>query len=161
MRAFCRALDGAKILAKRYVLLAEQQKTNATDERKIELDRLINSLNKVPCYGAENLFEAIQSFMLLWAVMCLEQAPNPFAFSVGNADRIFEEYRLKDDMPREQAAALFKHFLLFFNVGSRSWAISQNIIVGGKDTSGNDLTSITSYALLDAYYAMNFPQPIL
>ena len=60
---------------------------------------------------AKNLYEAIQSYLLLWQVMCIEQAPNPFAFSVGNADRIFEPYR--NDLSREQAASLFKHFLVF------------------------------------------------
>lgn len=159
--AFARALDGAKILAKRYKELAVNQAMGATPERKAELSRLIDTLDKVPACGAENLFEAIQSYMLLWQTMNLEQAPNPFAFSVGNADRIFEPYRQKQNLSREEAAGLFKHFLLFFNVGSRSWAISQNIIIGGKDGDGSDLTSETSYALLDAYYSMNFPQPIL
>lgn len=161
LQAFSLSLNGAKILAKRYAELARKQKANATGERLQELDRLIGALEKVPAFGAETLFEAIQSFMLLWSVMCLEQAPNPFAFSVGNADRIFEPYRAKENLSREESAALFKHFLLFFNVGSRSWAISQNILIGGKDNDGNDLTNLTSFALLDAYYAMNFPQPIL
>lgn len=40
-------------------------------------------------------------------------------------------------------------------------AISQNLIVGGKSADGRDLTNLTSYALLDAYYEMNLPQPIL
>ncbi len=160
-KAFYTSLNGAKILAKRYIELAKIQKENASEERKFELDRLIDALEKVPSFGAETLFEAIQSFMLLWAVMCLEQAPNPFAFSVGNADRIFEPYRAKENLSREETCALFKHFLLFFNVGSRSWAISQNILIGGKNVDGDDLTNLTSFALLDAYYAMNFPQPIL
>ena len=38
---------------------------------------------------------------------------------------------------------------------------SQNIIVSGRDTEGGDLTNPTTYALLDAYYDMNLPQPIL
>ena len=116
-------------------------------------------MRKVPEFGAENLQEAMQSYVLLWQIMCLEQAPSPFAFSVGNADRIFEPYR--GELSREEAAALFKHFLVFFNVGERSWAISQNILIGGKDTRGNDLTSEMSYAIMDAYYDMNLPQPIL
>ncbi|MBR3439637.1 MAG: hypothetical protein IKH13_09075, partial [Clostridia bacterium] len=90
-----------------------------------------------------------------------EQAPNPFAFSVGNADRIFEPYRKMSGESVEEAAAMLKHFLVFFNVADRSWAISQSLLIGGKDTDGNDLTNDTSYALLDAYYDMNMPQPIL
>ena len=115
----------------------------------------------MPAQGAGNLYEAIQSFLLIWQTMCLEQAPNPFAFSVGNADRIFEPYRASENLDRETTAALLKHMLVFYNVGDRSWAISQNLIVGGRDVEGNDLTNPTTYALLDAYYDMNLPQPIL
>ena len=96
--AFKTSLNGAKILATRYKELVIKQKETANAERITELDRLINTLDKVPALGADNLFEAIQSFMLLWSVMCLEQAPNPFAFSVGNADRIFEPYREKENL---------------------------------------------------------------
>ena len=155
------ALDCVLILAKRYKAIAEEKLQSAEGERKEELSLLVKTLEKVPENGAETLFEAIQSFMLLWEIMCLEQAPNPFAFSVGNADRIFEPYRAKDGLSREETAALFKHFLVFFNVADRSWAISQNLIVSGRDKNGNDLTNDSTYALLDAYYEMNLPQPIL
>lgn len=155
------ALDCVLILTKRYREIAEEKLLSAEGERKEELQLLVNTLKKVPENGAETLYEAIQSFILLWEIMCLEQAPNPFAFSVGNADRIFEPYRASDGLSREEAAALFKHFLVFFNVADRSWAISQNLIVSGRDKHGNDLTNASTYALLDAYYEMNLPQPIL
>ena len=156
-----KTLESTVMLAHRYAALAQKQMQTAGGERKEQLERMIAALRKVPENPAETLYEAIQSFMLLWEVMCLEQAPNPYAFSVGNADRIFEPYRLKEGLSREEAAALFKHFLVFFNVGDRSWAISQNLLVGGKDTEGHDLTNETSYALMDAYLDMNLPQPIL
>lgn len=155
------ALDCVLILAERYKSIAKEMLENSQGERKEELVLLVNTLEKVPKNGAETLYEAIQSFMLLWEIMCLEQAPNPFAFSVGNADRIFEPYRLAENLSREETAALFKHFLVFFNVADRSWAISQNLIVSGRDKNGNDLTNPSTYALLDAYYDMNLPQPIL
>lgn len=155
------ALSCAEVLAKRYAELARRQQKTADGQRREELALLIRTLEKVPARGAENLFEALQSFILLWQVMYMEQAPNPFAFSVGNADRIFEPFRAMENTPRETAAGLFKHLLVFFNVGDRSWAISQNLIVGGKSADGRDLTNLTSYALLDAYYEMNLPQPIL
>ena len=155
------ALDCALILAKRYKAIAEEKLAVAEGNRKEELKLLVDTLEKVPENGAETLYEAIQSFIILWETMCLEQAPNPFAFSVGNADRIFEPYRAKDNLSREETAALFKHFLVFFNVADRSWAISQNLIVSGRDKNGNDLTNPSTYALLDAYYEMNLPQPIL
>ena len=158
-KAFSKALMGVLILADRYAVLAEEKATLAQGKDKERLKLLANTLKKVPRYPAENMYEAMQSFLLLWQVMCLEQAPNPFAFSLGNADRIFEPYR--NGLNRSEAASLFKHFLVFFNVADRSWAISQNIIVSGRDLCGNDLTNDTTYAMLDAYYDMNLPQPIL
>lgn len=155
------ALDAVLILAERYAKLAHEKYEAAEEKDKPRYALMEETLRKVPEKGAENLYEAIQSFILIWQTMCLEQTPNPFAFSVGNADRIFEPYRAMEETDREIAAALFKHLLVFFNVADRSWAISQNLIVGGKSNTGEDLTNPTSYALLDAYFDMNLPQPIL
>ena len=155
------SLDALEVLADRYAALAEEKEAATSGEAKERYRLMKDTLKKVPRHGADDLFEAIQSFILIWQTMCLEQTPNPFAFSVGNADRIFEPYRAKTNMSREVAASLFKHLLVFFNVADRSWAISQNLIIGGKSNEGEDLTNPTSYALLDAYYDMNLPQPIL
>lgn len=152
-------------LARRYADIASEKAEQArkkgekgSAERFWQMEK---TLRRVPEQGASNLFEAIQSFMLIWQTMCLEQTPNPYAFSVGNADRIFEPYRKAEDTDREMTAALLKHLLVFFNVADRSWAISQNLLVSGKGVDGRDLTVPTTYALLDAYYDMNLPQPIL
>ncbi len=160
-RAMKTALEACVMLAGRYAALAAKKEAEVTGDDKARYARIREALTKVPARGADSLYEAIQSFMILWQVMCVEQAPNPFAFSVGNADRIFEPYRAAEGLSREEAAAYLAHLLVFFNVGDRSWAISQNLIVGGRDVSGRDLTNETSYALLDAYFAMNLPQPIL
>lgn len=154
-------LESVVMLANRYADIAAAKAEKAEGERKAQLEHLEATLRKVPAEPCFSMYEAIQAYMLLWETMCLEQAPNPFAFSVGNADRIFEPYRANDDLSREDAASLLKHFLVFFNVGDRSWAISQNLIISGKDVDGSDLTNATSYALLDAYFDMNLPQPIL
>ena len=155
------ALEAAVKLALRYANLAEQMAREAVGDEKEAFQQMAATLRRVPAYGASGLKEAIQSFIILWQVMCIEQAPNPFAFSVGNADRIFEPYRAKEGLSREEAAAYLAHLLVFFNVGDRSWAISQNLIISGRDAEGKDLTNPTSYALLDAYFTMNLPQPIL
>ncbi|MFT3983107.1 MAG: pyruvate formate lyase family protein [Lachnospiraceae bacterium] len=154
-------LEGVITLAHRYAEIAKKQQGHCSQQRIEQLKYLERTLHKVPEYGADSLYEAMQSYLLLWQVMCLEQAPNPYAFSVGNADRIFEPYRAKENLDRETAACLFTHFLVFYNVGDRSWAISQNVIVGGRDNDGKDLTNLMSYAIMDAYYEMNLPQPIL
>ena len=158
-KAFRIALESVVILANRYADIAAEQAKTVSPERRAQLEVIEKTLRKVPENGAETLCEAIQSFILMWQVMCLEQTPNPFAFSVGNADRIFEPYR--NGLDRDTTAALLKHFLVFFNVADRSWAISQNVIISGRDVDGNDLTNDTTYALMDAYYDMNLPQPIL
>lgn len=161
LQAMKKALKCAVRLAGRYAALAESQAEAAPAERAGQLREMAAILRLVPENGASTLRQAIQSYLILWEVMCLEQAPNPFAFSVGNADRIFEPYRAMEGLSREDAAALFRHFLVFFNVGERSWAISQNILLGGMDADGTDLTNTCTYAFMDAYYDMNLPQPIL
>lgn len=159
--AMALTMDALLILAGRYAQMAQEKADKAEGKEKERFAYMAETLKKVPAKGAENLFEAIQSFLLIWQTMCLEQTPNPFAFSVGNADRIFEPYRAMTDADRDTTAALLKHMLVFFNVADRSWAISQNLIIGGRDVDGNDLTNDTSYALFDAYFDMNLPQPIL
>lgn len=154
-------LDALLILAERYGEMAQQKASVSQGKEKERFRLMADTLRRVPANGAETLYEAIQSFLLIWQTMCLEQTPNPFAFSVGNADRIFEPYRAKEDLDRDTTAALLKHMLVFYNVADRSWAISQNLIIGGRDVDGKDLTNPTSYALLDAYFDMNLPQPIL
>lgn len=153
------ALDAPLLLASRYAGLAASMAGKASGARKKELLLIAETLRKVPLHAATNLFEALQSYLLLWQVMCLEQAPNPFAFSAGNVDRIFEPYRAMEDCPRESAAALFRHLLVFFNVGDRSWAISQNLMISGRAADGKDLTNESSYAFCDAFFASNYPQP--
>jgi formate C-acetyltransferase len=54
------------------------------------LSRIAEILSRVPVQPAKTLHEAIQSFALLWQVMVLEQAPHPYAFSLGNIDRILQ-----------------------------------------------------------------------
>lgn len=158
-RAAAIALEGVKILIKRYIELVRQKAQAATGVEKEKYAIMEANLKQICGGPAKDLAEAMQLYVLLWQVMCVEQAPNPYAFSVGNADRIFEPYR--GELTREEAAELFKHFLVFYNVGDRSWAISQNVLVSGRDLYGNDLSNTMTYAILDAYYDMNLPQPIL
>lgn len=155
------ALEAAEILAERYAKLAEKLLIErATDpEETLRLQGIITACRHVPKYGARNLQEAIQSIALLWQAMTLEQAPNPYAFSVGNLDRILAPYL--GDTPHNEAVQLVRSFLAFLMVGERCWAISQNIMVGGRDENGKDLTSELSYIILDAFWISNNPQPAL
>ncbi|MFW6286983.1 MAG: pyruvate formate lyase family protein, partial [Candidatus Sumerlaeota bacterium] len=123
------------------------------------LEQIAANCRRVPANGAQDLHEAVQAFALLWQAMCLEQAPNPYAFSVGNLDRILQPYL--QDVDRDEAVQLVRHLLAFFMVGDRCWAISQNLMVGGRDARSNDLTNEMTCIVLDAFYRSNLPQPAL
>ncbi len=156
------ALEAVVILAERYRELAEAlSKQENNEKEKARLSRIADVLSRVPAQSAKTLHEAIQSFVLLWQVMALEQAPNPYAFSVGNLDRVLQPYYREAQTSREEAVELVRHLLCFFQVGRRCWAISQNVIVGGRDEKGRDLACDMTYVVLDAFFETNDPQPAL
>ena len=160
-RAMARAIDAVVVLGERYRTLAEQKASSARGEDRIRLERMAGVLSHVPRGPSRTLHEAVQAFSLLWQVMVIEQAPNPYAFSVGNLDRILQPFFDAGPESREEAVALVRHLLAFFQVGSRCWAISQNVMVGGRDHRGRDLTTEMTYVVLDAFFASNDPQPAL
>ena len=156
------ALEAVIILAERYRELAESLTQQQDCEReKARLACIADLLSRVPAQPAKTLHEAVQSFVLLWQVMALEQAPNPYAFSVGNLDRVLQPYYREAETSREEAVELVRHLLCFFQVGRRCWAISQNVIVGGRDETGRDLDCDMTYIVLDAFFETNDPQPAL
>ena len=155
-----KTLQAAITLAGRYSKLAGQKsKQEDNPTRKKELQLIEKTCHKIPRQGAENLYEALQSYILLWQVMNLEQLPNPYAFSVGNLDRIMQPYYKRTVVSKKLAVQLIRHFLAFFEVGDRDWAISQNIMVGGSNVKGNDLSADMTYVIVEAYHQSNRPQP--
>ena len=161
-RIMAAVLEAVIILAGRYRELAQTlaQQEDCPNE-KTRLLRIAEILSRVPEQPANTLHEAIQSFVLLWQVMALEQAPNPYAFSAGNLDRVLQPYYREAETSREEAVELVRHLLCFFQVGKRCWAISQNVIVGGRDEKGQDLACDMTYVVLDAFFETNDPQPAL
>lgn len=155
------ASEAAGILASRYADLAEK----LADERKNipgESERLLliaRNCRQVPMGPANDLQQAMQSYLLCWQLMCLEQAPNPYAFSAGNLDRVFNPYIKGCDF--ETAVAMMRHFLAFYMVGNRGWAISQNILLSGRDENGKDLSNQMTDIILEAFFRSNCPQPAL
>jgi pyruvate-formate lyase len=161
-RIMATALEAVIILAERYRELAENlAQQEDCEKEKTRLSCIVDILSRVPAQPAKTLHEAIQSFVLLWQVMALEQAPNPYAFSVGNLDRVLQPYYREAQTSREEAVELVRHLLCFFQVGRRCWAISQNVIVGGRDETGRDLDCDMTYIVLDAFFETNDPQPAL
>jgi hypothetical protein len=161
-RIMATALDAVIILSGRYRELAETlAQQEDCEKEKVRLTCIAEILSRVPEQPAKTLHEAIQSFTLLWQVMALEQAPNPYAFSAGNLDRVLQPYYREAETSREEAVELVRHLLCFFQVGKRCWAISQNLIVGGRDDKGQDLACDMTYVVLDAFFETNDPQPAL
>ncbi len=159
-KAMARSLDAVLIVAKRYREMAVEIAGKSNDAaEQTRCKKLADVLERVPENGAGNLHEAVQMFTLLWQILVLEQAPNPYAFSVGNLDRILEPYRKNTGF--EEAVALVRHLLCFFQVGNRCWAISQNIMTGGRNENGNDLSSEMTHVVLEAFFRSNDPQPAL
>ncbi len=155
------AAQAAAILAERYARLAEQlaaERSGIPGETE-RLTLIARSCRRVPMQKAGTLHEAMQSYLLLWQLMCLEQAPNPYAFSAGNLDRVFEPYRKETDF--ETAVALTRHMLAFYMVGARGWAISQNLLLGGRDAAGKDLSCVMTDVIFEAFIRSNQPQPAL
>ncbi|MFA6449384.1 MAG: pyruvate formate lyase family protein [bacterium] len=149
-------------LAERYCAMAHDMAAAESDPARVaELNLIAETCSRVPRLPARNLYEAIQSFIILWQTMNLEQLPNPFAFSIGNLDRILQPYLEKGGEPRDIAVALTRHLLAFFCVGDRNWAISQNIMAGGMDENGNDLTCEMTYVVIEAFEKSNYSQPNL
>lgn len=160
--AMQRSLRAAVILARRYSDLASAMAAKESDAaRKKELELIAETCRRVPASPARNLYEAIQSYILCWQAMNLEQSPNPFAFSVGNLDRILMPYLAMNGVSSDLAVQMVRHLLAFFCVGDRNWAISQNIMVGGMNEFGQDLTNEMSYIVLDAFRLSNYSQPNL
>lgn len=155
------AAQAALILAERYAELADKLAAERSDMpgEPERLKQIAANCRQVPRRKARNLHEAMQAYILLWQLMCLEQAPNPYAFSAGNLDRVFEPYREGTDF--ETAVTLTRHLLAFYMVGARGWAISQNLLLGGRDTAGNDLGNGMTDVILEAFFRSNQPQPAL
>ena len=76
------SISAMLILAERYAVMAEEKAAQSTGKAKERYTLMAETLKKVPANGARNLYEAIQSFNLIWQTMTVEQTPNPFAFSV-------------------------------------------------------------------------------
>ncbi len=155
------AAQAAGILAARYAELAEFLAVERKDipGESARLTLIAENCRQVPAGPALNLRQAMQSYLLCWQLMCLEQAPNPYAFSAGNIDRVFEPYLKDTDF--ETAVSLTRHLLAFYMVGNRGWAISQNILLGGRDEAGNDLSCTMTEVILEAFFRSNSPQPAL
>ena len=167
--------DAAVRYAKRYAQLALEEAEACTDmERKKELLRIAQNCANVPEKGAENFYEACQSFWFVQQLLQIESSGH--SISPGRFDQYMYPYYRKDidsgAMTREFAQELLDCIWVKLNdlnkcrdaasaEGFAGYSLFQNLIVGGQDGEGIDVTNDLSFMCIDASKHVFLPQPSL
>ncbi len=175
LEAVIRSCDAAILYARRYAKLAAEQAAACTDDkRRRELEQIAENCRRVPENGAENFWEACQSF---WFVqMLLQVESSGHSVSPGRFDQYMYPYYKKDmDAGRitpEFAQELIDCVWVKLNdlckvrdaasaEGFAGYSMFQNLIVGGQDKHGKDATNDLSFMCLQASMHVMLPGPSL
>ncbi len=159
--------------AARYATLAREEAAACGDTtRKDELLRIAANCERVPANGATSFYEACQSF---WFVqMLLQTESSGHSISPGRFDQYMYPYYKADlekgAITREFAQELIDCIWVKLNdlnkvrdaasaEGFAGYSLFQNLIVGGQDTEGRDVTNDLSYMCMNATMHVSLPQP--
>jgi len=157
----CRALINHAL---RYADMAEKKALEEIDPgRKKELVEISRICRKVPKHPAESFREALQSFWFVYVAMHLEQFPNPYAFSVGRFDSFMLPFFQKDFkkgvIDKETTLELLGCLWLKFMFSKHAWAVSQNILLGGKNSNCVDKDRLLTRLCIEITSILKTPQP--
>ncbi len=161
--------------AQRYAKLALDEAAACTDEtRKMELLQIAKNCARVPAKGAANFYEACQSF---WFVqMLLQVESSGHSISPGRFDQYMYPYYKADleagNITREFAQELMDCIWVKLNdlnkvrdaasaEGFAGYSLFQNLIAGGQDAEGRDVTNDLSFMCIEASMHVMLPQPSL
>lgn len=175
LNAVIRSCNAAMYYAARYAKLALEKAESCRDEnRKKELLLIASNCARVPAKGASNFYEACQSF---WFVqMLLQTESSGHSISPGRFDQYMYPYYEKDMnaglITREFAQELIDCIWVKLNdlnkardaasaEGFAGYSLFQNLIVGGQDAQGNDVTNDLSFMCIEASHHVFLPQPSL
>ena len=167
--------DAAMYYAARYAKLALEEAQNCKDEtRRNELLLIASNCSRVPAKGAQSFFEACQSF---WFVqMLLQVESSGHSISPGRFDQYMYPYYKKDldagVITHELAQELLDCIWVKLNdlnkvrdaasaEGFAGYSLFQNLIVGGQDAEGMDVTNDLSFMCIEASMHVFLPQPSL
>ena len=165
------AIAFAERFAKKAEDLAAPEKNTQT---KHELLAIAQNCRQVPAYGAQNFYEALQSFWFVQLIIQLES--NGHSISPGRFDMYMLPYYQKDissgKVTRERALELVECLWVKFNEINKvrdegstkafgGYPMFQNLIVGGQTADGRDSTNDLSYLCLEATENVRMPQPSL
>ncbi len=173
--AVIESCEAAITFAQRYSRLAYEMADKCTDAvRREELKTIGKICSRVPQFGAESFYEACQSF---WFVQLLIQTEsNGHSVSPGRFDVYMYPYFKKDfkngKITREFAQELMDCVWVKLNdftkirdalsaEGFAGYSLFQNLIAGGQDKDGIDITNDVSFMCINASMHTMLPQPSL
>ena len=168
----CAAVIG---YAGRYAALAKQEAEACTDKkRKEELLQIASVCERVPARGAHSFHEACQSFWFIQQLLQMESSGH--SISPGRFDQYMYPYYEKDlkegSLTREYAQELIDCIWVKLNdlnkardaasaEGFAGYSLFQNLIVGGQNENGEDVTNDLSFLCIWASAHVFLPQPSL
>ena len=175
LQAVILCCDAVCRYANRYADLAEQLAQQCSDSvRKAELLQIAANCRHVPEHGASNFYEACQAF---WFVqMLLQMESSGHSISPGRFDQYMYPYYKKDreegKLTREQAQEYIDCIWVKLNdlnkvrdaasaEGFAGYSLFQNLIAGGQNTEGVDVTNDLSFLCIEASMHVALPQPSL
>ena len=149
-------LDAADLWQKRNIELLRQMQTAAqTAEEKKSYQDIIDTLEQVPDRKPRSFREAVQS---LWSMYCFNRLMGNWS-GVGRIDKMLGPY-LKEDLRKgiltiDEAREILAHFWIKgtewigYHIESGDAQFYQNIILGGIDKDGREVTNDVTYLVLD------------
>ena len=161
--------------ANRYAKLALEMAEKCTDpQRKAELLVIASNCSKVPAKGATNFWEACQSFWFVQQLLQIESSGH--SISPGRFDQYMYPYYKKDiesgAITRTAAQELIDCIWVKLNdlnkvrdaasaEGFAGYSLFQNLIVGGQNKDGEDMTNDLSFMCIEASMHVHLPAPSL
>ena len=161
--------------AKRYAVLAKELAQKCNDQkRKKELEKIAKNCDRVPEKGARNFYEACQSFWFVQMLLQIESSGH--SISPGRFDQYMYPYYEADiksgAINKEEAQELIDCIWVKLNElnkvrdagsaeGFAGYGLFQNLIAGGQDGEGLDVTNDLSYMCIEASLHIMLPQPSL
>ena len=161
--------------ANRHAVLAEELAERTSDAaRKQELLRIAANCSRVPEFGAESFHEACQSFWFVQQLIQLEGSGH--SISPGRFDQYMYPYYARSikagEITRDGAQELVDCIWVKLNdlnkvrdaasaEGFAGYSLFQNLIVGGQNEDGMDVTNDLSLLCIWASDHVRLPQPSL
>ncbi len=148
-------LDAADVWQERNIALLRQMRDEAPAEGKAFYQTIMDTLERVPDFPPRSFREAVQS---LWSMYAFNRLMGNWA-GIGRIDRMLWPY-LKEDLKKgvldlDEAREILAHFW----IKGTEWIghhnptgdaqFYQNVIIGGIDKDGREVTNEVTYLVLD------------